>query len=312
MKDQLVTRVSNLLLVVLTVSPIVIMSTMFFRHFLRTREFRRLAKQQQCWRSSLTGFIKKGPLFKYLCKPILSISDTDEWCATATTIAKFVNLQHETIASWSDLERRRIFHLYLPVYLWVQQMVVQIKHSKQNNGPVVIGLSCVQGGGKTTLMNVLQHLLRTKQSLNCVAVSIDDFYLTHADQCTLARKHADNALLQVRGTFGTHDTGLALSTLQALNQTSELDRDPQCTLSPVLVPVYDKSAHHGQGDRADKCRWRAVEGAVDVVLFEGWNLVRIMRKQLIVMPDACHVQNMWAVDRHFALKLMTLLCIAMN
>lgn len=39
-------------------------------------------------------------------------------------------------------------------------------------------------------------------------------------------------------------------------------------------PRYDKSAFQGQGDRADPATWPAVEGPVDVVLFEGWMLVR--------------------------------------
>ena len=100
-----------------------------------------------------------------------------------------------------------------------------------------------------------------------MAVSIDDFYLTRADQEKIALLHSDNALLQVRGTFGTHDTDLALSTLKDLRQVG---RGKQA----VAVPVYDKSAFQGKGDRAPRDRWTVVDGPVDVVLFEGWNLVR--------------------------------------
>jgi hypothetical protein len=178
---------------------------------------------------------------------------------------------------------------------------------------VVVGLSCVQGGGKTTLVQALQHLLRDSSSsgsnnssgggggsgggstssnnsnsgnsgnsnsdsgdadaclkdhlpLQCAAVSIDDFYLTRADQVAVAAAHSGNQLLQVRGTFGTHDTALAVATLEALCAAGHGDT--------VKVPLYDKSAFQGQGDRAPRDRWPVVAGPVDVVLFEGWNLVR--------------------------------------
>lgn len=42
----------------------------------------------------------------------------------------------------------------------------------------------------------------------------------------------------------------------------------------MRIPAYDKSAHAGQGDRAEDASWEVVnqesEGTVDVVLFEGW------------------------------------------
>lgn len=40
----------------------------------------------------------------------------------------------------------------------------------------------------------------------------------------------------------------------------------------MAVPRYDKSAHGGEGDTADKENWPLVTGSLDIVLFEGWML----------------------------------------
>ena len=121
---------------------------------------------------------------------------------------------------------------------------------------VVVGLSCVQGGGKTTLVNALQDLMRHARStssgrsrssssnifehtpLQCVVMSMDDVYLTHTDQVAVAASHPTNELLQVRGTFGTHDTGLAVATLEAMRTAGPGTHVP--------VPRYDKSAFKGE------------------------------------------------------------------
>jgi len=40
----------------------------------------------------------------------------------------------------------------------------------------------------------------------------------------------------------------------------------------MYVPQYDKSLHHGRGDRAPFGRWLTATGPVDVVILEGWML----------------------------------------
>jgi hypothetical protein len=117
-------------------------------------------------------------------------------------------------------ERARVFHYYLPVYEWIRAQVAAAWRQQQfssvspssslslpssSSSPsqaetVVVGLSCVQGGGKTTLVNALQQLMATttpRMRMRCVAVSIDDFYLTRGDQEALAQRHVGNKLLQV-------------------------------------------------------------------------------------------------------------------
>lgn len=93
--------------------------------------------------------------------------------------------------------------------------------------------------------------------------SLDDLYLTHADQVSLANSYPDNPLLQHRGQPSTHDVRLAKSIFDSLRQNA-----------PTDIPFYDKAAYDGQGDRAPRNKWQKVnlpgQSIVKVVLFEGW------------------------------------------
>ena len=88
--------------------------------------------------------------------------------------------------------------------------------------------------------------------------SLDDFYLTAAEQSLLARRHPDNELLQYRGNAGTHDLRLLNESIAAL----------KCGKS-VLLPVYDKALLDGRGDRVDISGWRRVDGKCGL-----WRLFR--------------------------------------
>lgn len=67
--------------------------------------------------------------------------------------------------------------------------------------PLVIGLNGVQGIGKSTLVASLAADLE-HDGISTLVLSLDDFYLTNADQVRLARDNPDNALLQHRGEPG--------------------------------------------------------------------------------------------------------------
>lgn len=86
-----------------------------------------------------------------------------------------------------------------------------------------------------------------------------DLYLPHAELRALAEAHPQYALLQGRGQPGTHDVVLGTRILEALRKNER-----------ISVPIYDKSAHDGEGDRAPMLR--ALPYPLDVVLFEGWCL----------------------------------------
>lgn len=129
--------------------------------------------------------------------------------------------------------------------------------------PIVVGLQAPQGAGKTTLVT---HLLRRLEArgLRGAGVSIDDFYLTREEQLAVAAAHPGNPSLEHRGYPGTHDVDLGTRTLTALRSLGDGD--------VVHVPVYDKSAHGGRGDRAPQSEWREVRGPLDIVVVEGWML----------------------------------------
>lgn len=125
--------------------------------------------------------------------------------------------------------------------------------------PLLIGLSGPQGVGKTTLAAYLLEAL-DQRGLRAAAVSIDDFYLTHAEQRAL---HAatGNRYLEHRGYPGTHDIALGAQVLDALRKSAGEE---------VQLPVYNKGAHEGRGDRAPQ--GRGVRGPLDLVVLEGWLL----------------------------------------
>ncbi|MDB4932874.1 MAG: hypothetical protein JWM10_5358 [Myxococcaceae bacterium] len=124
----------------------------------------------------------------------------------------------------------------------------------------VVGVSGPQGGGKSTLATRLVAVLG-RAGLRAATVSIDDFYLTHAEQRDLAARHPGDRCLEHRGYPGTHDVALGDRVLGALAEQRS---------GAVAVPSYDKSAFGGRGDRATT--ELLVEAPLDVVLVEGWML----------------------------------------
>jgi D-glycerate 3-kinase len=129
--------------------------------------------------------------------------------------------------------------------------------------PLVLGLQAPQGAGKTTIATrVLAALPRL--GLRGASVSIDDFYLTRAEQLALAAAHPGNPYLEHRGYPGTHDIALGERTLAALRGLG--------AGRTARVPVYDKSQHGGRGDRAPEAAWRDATGPLDLVIVEGWML----------------------------------------
>ncbi|WPG99875.1 putative uridine/cytidine kinase [Acrodontium crateriforme] len=144
-------------------------------------------------------------------------------------------------------------------------------HRKQHeaNGetppPFFVGLNGVQGAGKTTLVTTLCKTLSSQpHNLPTVVLSIDDLYLPHDQQEQLAKSHPTNPLVQHRGQPSTHDIKLGTALFSSL-QNRETN---------LKIPVYDKSAFNGSGDRQDESTWPVInapgQATVDVIIFEGW------------------------------------------
>lgn len=136
---------------------------------------------------------------------------------------------------------------------------IRSAHALQSSKVLVVGINGPQGLGKSWLAKNLCDALESSGTLRAVAILMDDFYVTHSEQqnINLRAQEAHNPLLLGRGLPGTHDIDLALQTIDSLVARK----------SSVRVPVYDKLAHGGVGDRSG---WRSIEEPVDIVLFEGW------------------------------------------
>lgn len=126
----------------------------------------------------------------------------------------------------------------------------------------VIAVNGPQGAGKSTLCATAVDALGAA-GLRAVCVSIDDFYLPHEGQRALSAAHPGDPYLEFRGYPGTHDVALGCAVIDALRADDG---------GGVAVPVYDKSAHGGRGDRAAEALWRREVGPFDLVLVEGWML----------------------------------------
>ena len=138
---------------------------------------------------------------------------------------------------------------FLPLADEIRQRVEQSPQS------LLVGVSGCQGSGKTTLASLLVLLLDKLLGLRGVNLSIDDFYLTHAQRQNLAR--TVHPLLATRGVPGTHDVQLALDTIAALRK-------------PGIVPIprFNKAID----DRAPQAEWPRMQAPVDVIVLEGWCL----------------------------------------
>lgn len=160
------------------------------------------------------------------------------------------------LADTPDAERR-VDGYYLPACRWFEARA----RERRDRARVAL-LSGPQGAGKSTLAGLAVDTL-DDVGLRAVTVSIDDFYLTHDAQRALAERHAGNRFMEFRGYPGTHDVALGAAVIAAL-------RDDEGR--GVRVPVYDKSAHGGRGDRLPESRWRVERGPFDLVLVDGWML----------------------------------------
>ncbi|KAF7921415.1 hypothetical protein EAE99_007723 [Botrytis elliptica] len=156
--------------------------------------------------------------------------------------------------------------------------------------PFIIGLNGIQGAGKTTLVNTLYEILTRDHGLETLVLSIDDLYLTRADQEKLARENQGNKLVQFRGEPGTHDIPLARSLFSSLLQSPP---------TPTPIPSYDKSLHSGLGDRSPSTRTvndsSQNQRPIQIILFEGWCVgfrslpptsISILHKNSLSLPSS--------------------------
>ncbi|CAI9114072.1 OLC1v1014691C1 [Oldenlandia corymbosa var. corymbosa] len=213
----------------------------------------------------LFDFICSGPLLEKVGLTTEKVSESiDKWLLYGSKLCRLFQLDELFL---TEPQKVRIYHYYVPVFLWCEGEISQ-HMSRYKEGedvpPLVIGFSAPQGCGKTTLVFALDYLFKIT-GRKTATISIDDFYLTAEDQAKLRESNPGNALLEFRGNAGSHDLSLSVETLTALsNLTKEGIK--------MKLPRYDKSAYNGRGDRADPSTWPEVEGPLTAILFEGWML----------------------------------------
>lgn len=213
----------------------------------------------------LFQFICSGPLIEKLgLTPDMVAESIDKWIEYGSRISKLFKLNELALTT---PQKARIFHYYIPVFLWCEQQISDHR-SKFKDGddipPIVIGFSAPQGCGKTTLVYALEYLFKVTKR-KAATISIDDFYLTAKNQAKLREGNPGNSLLEFRGNAGSHDLSFSIETLTALTKLSKEGMK-------MKLPRYDKSAYSGRGDRGDPSTWPEVEGPLTVLLFEGWML----------------------------------------
>lgn len=108
-------------------------------------------------------------------------------------------------------------------------------------------------------------------------LSIDDLYLPAHELDALRARYPGNGLYEGRGMPGTHDVDLGeriLANMRGQEPPPGLREAPQFpqTAEHAYLPIYDKSAHGGQGDRAAEAALVSSPRELDVFLIEGWCL----------------------------------------
>ena len=135
--------------------------------------------------------------------------------------------------------------------------------------PFILGVTGLQGCGKSTIASRLVTVLSQRHGINAVNISLDDLYKTHREREELREKYPSNRLLKVRGQPGTHDLQLARSFFDQFSACSDSDLS-----ETISVPAFDKSLFWGDGDRLPEHMWRRIkkQPPIQVLLFEGWCL----------------------------------------
>ncbi|KAF1849702.1 D-glycerate 3-kinase-like protein [Cucurbitaria berberidis CBS 394.84] len=136
------------------------------------------------------------------------------------------------------------------------------KRQKESSDPIILGITGLQGSGKSTWASMIVSILASEHQLHSITISLDDLYKTHSDLIAQRDKNPDNKLYRTRGQPGTHDEQLAgkfFTDLKEYRGEGELK-----------IPSFDKSKFNGEGDRALESEWPRLTRKPDVVVFEGW------------------------------------------
>lgn len=109
----------------------------------------------------LYDFICSGPLVERIGHTREKVAGSiDRWLRCGGQVARLLRLDELRL---SEAEKARVYHFYIPVFLWCEDQVVEHRakyHDGDDIPPLVIGVSAPQGSGKTTLVFALDHLFQ--------------------------------------------------------------------------------------------------------------------------------------------------------
>jgi len=146
---------------------------------------------------------------------------------------------------------------YTYIYFPIAKLINDLYQTKTENRPLVIGVQAHQGCGKTTMTSIISLILKGFYDVNCLNISIDDFYKTFDELNKLKQEKPD---FKYRGPPGTHDLKLAKNLFDKI-KNNEIG---------YYIPIYNKSFNNGKGERIDN--GFEIRFPVEVLIFEGWFL----------------------------------------
>lgn len=126
--------------------------------------------------------------------------------------------------------------------------------ANERETPPLVGISGCQGSGKSTLVQLMAHVLCEVHDVSVAVLSLDDFYLPKAAR--LAMGKTVHPLFATRGVPGTHDLALLSGTIDGLRSSR----------GTVSLPTFDKA----RDERTEMGHWRQVGAPAQLILLEGW------------------------------------------
>ncbi|KAF2849008.1 D-glycerate 3-kinase-like protein [Plenodomus tracheiphilus IPT5] len=136
------------------------------------------------------------------------------------------------------------------------------KRHETSPKPIILGITGLQGSGKSTWASKIVKILTSEHQLNTITISLDDLYKTHSDLIAQRDRDPENRLYRTRGQPGTHEEELAGKFFKDLREYTGNGE--------LKIPSFDKSKFQGEGDRSPESEWPTLTRKPDVVVFEGW------------------------------------------
>ena len=161
---------------------------------------------------------------------------------------KFLN--KEKILGKSKAEKiKSLKKIYIPISFWIEN-----KYRKREK-TLFLGLSGSQGSGKTTIVNILQIILKKFFKKNICIISIDNFYKTLRDRNRMSKQK--HPLFKTRGVPGTHDINLIKNFFISIKKKK---------FKKIKIPKFEKA----MDNRLEKKYWFNIKQKPEIVILEGW------------------------------------------